>query len=85
MSICFGVAKGPLATSSTFWCRCISLISPIPCNDPYDGSHYIRHSILYPNGTSAFRLADFPFFIGHAGLYHMDGGWGVFVFLSHGL
>ena len=61
MSICFGVAKGPLATSSTFWCRCISLISPIPCNDPYDGSHYIRHSILYPNGTSAFRLADFPY------------------------
>ena len=53
MSICFGVAKGPLATSSTFWCRCISLISPIPCNDPYDGSYYIRHSILYPNSTSA--------------------------------
>ena len=42
-----------LATSSTFWCRCISLISPIPCNDPYDDSHYVRHSILYPNSTSA--------------------------------
>lgn len=53
VSICFGVQKGPLATSNTFWCRCISLISPIPCNDPYDGSYYIRHSILYPNSTSA--------------------------------
>ena len=31
----------------------ISLISPIPCNDPYDDSHYVRHSILYPNSTSA--------------------------------
>ena len=53
VSICFGVAKGPSATSNTFWCRCISLISPIPCNDPYDDSHYVRHSILYPNSTSA--------------------------------
>ena len=24
-----------------------------PCNDPYDDSHYVRHSILYPNSTSA--------------------------------
>lgn len=53
MFICFGVQKGPSATSNTFWCRCISLISPIPCNDPYDDSHYVRHSILYPNSTSA--------------------------------
>ena len=53
MSICFGVAKGPSATSNTLWCRYISLISPIPCNDPYDDSHYVRHSILYPNSTSA--------------------------------
>jgi len=30
----------------TFWCKCISLISLIPCNDSYNGSHYIRHSTL---------------------------------------
>ena len=41
-SICLGVLKGPAATSFTFWCRCVSLISPVPCNDPYDDLHYIR-------------------------------------------
>ena len=30
----------------TFWCRRISLISPIPRNDSYDDSHYILHGTL---------------------------------------
>ena len=30
----------------TFWCRRVSLISPIPCNDPYDDSLYVLHDAL---------------------------------------
>ena len=30
----------------TFWCRRVSLISPIPCNDPCDDSRYVLHGTL---------------------------------------
>ena len=30
----------------TFWFRRVSLISPIPCNDPYDDSLYVLHDAL---------------------------------------
>ena len=46
MSICYGVQKAAATTSAPFWCKCISLISLIPCNDSYDDSLYIRHSTL---------------------------------------
>lgn len=46
VSICAGIAKVPLAASAPFWCKRISLISLIPCNDPCDDSLYVLHDTL---------------------------------------
>ena len=40
------VQDNPLDRLLTFWFRRISLISPIPCNDPCDDSLYVLHDAL---------------------------------------
>ena len=46
MSTCQRLAERTTDHLRTFWCKRVSLISLIPCNDSYNDSLYVHHSIL---------------------------------------
>ena len=60
MSICRRSAKVSAACLRTFWCKRISLISLIPCNDPYNSSLYVLHSTLILTVHPTCKAVRFP-------------------------